>query len=452
MTAAPITPSDRRGALERLLGLFTTVESGEAGTALLLMLNVFLILTAYYILKPVREALILVGTGGAEVKSYAAAGQAALLLVAVPLYGLLAGRMSRRALINVVTLFFAACLWLFYGAAVGKVPIGVVFFLWMGCFNLMIVAQFWSFANDVYTVEEGKRLFPLVAFGASSGAVLGSYITKALIKPLGVNQLLLVASGVLLAALVLTNLVDRREAHRRAARATAGASPADTAPIGGGNAFTLVWRNHYLLLIALMIFVLNLVNTTGEYILGKTVSQAAAAAVAADKADGLEVGQYIGRFYADFFGVVNIAGLVMQLFVVSRLIKYLGVRVAIMVLPAIALGSYALLSFLPLLSIVRWAKTAENSTDYSLQNTVRNVLFLPTTRVEKYKAKQVIDSFAVRLGDMLSAGLVFVGTTWLALRPGQFALVNFVFVIVWLLLALAVGREYARRAGAARTS
>ena len=131
------------------------------------MLNIFLILTAYYILKPVREALILAGAGGAEVKSYAAAGQAALLVVAVPLYGLLAGRLSRRALINGVSLFFIACLWFFYGAAVGKLPIGVVFFLWVGCFNLMVVAQFWSFANDVYTVEEGKRLFPLVAFGAS---------------------------------------------------------------------------------------------------------------------------------------------------------------------------------------------------------------------------------------------------------------------------------------------
>ena len=201
-----------------------------------------------------------------------------------------------------------------------------------------------------------------------------------------------------------------------------------------------------------MSLVLTLVNTTGEYILGKTVSQAAVAAVAAGRAGGLEVGAYIGRFYADFFGVVNIVGLVMQLFVVSRLIKYLGVRVAILVLPAIALGSYALLSFIPLLGIVRWAKTAENATDYSLQNTVRNVLFLPTTRVEKYKAKQVIDSFAVRLGDMLSAGLVFVGTTYLAFMPANFALVNFGFVLAWLVLAFLVGRQYTRRAEAARSS
>ena len=97
---------------------------------------------------------------------------------------------------------------------------------------------------------------------------------------------------------------------------------------------------------------------------------------------------------------------------------------------------------------MRWAKTAENATDYSLQNTVRNVLFLPTSRVEKYKAKQVIDSFFVRLGDVVSAGLVFAGTTWLAFRPAHFALANFFFVLVWLALAFLVGMEYTRRAAA----
>lgn len=433
-----------RGPLERFLGLFTEVRGGEGGTALLLLFNIFLILTAYYIIKPVREALILAG-GGAEVKSYAAAGQALLLLLAVPVYGWLAGRMPRRALINGVSLFFIACLWAFYAAAQLKVAVGVVFFLWVGVFNLMVVAQFWSFANDVYSVDEGKRLFPLVAFGASSGAVLGSVITKALIKPIGVYQLLLVASGLLFAALILTNLVDRRE------RARAGARAADAAPDAGttntGSAFGLVWRNRYLLTIAFMILCLNLVNTTGEYILGKTVASAADAALAAGTADGLDKGGYIGRFYADFFGVVNVLGLVLQLFVVSRAIKFLGVRVAVLILPAIALGSYALLSFLPILAIVRWAKTAENATDYSLQNTVRNVLFLPTTREEKYKAKQVIDAFFVRAGDVLSAVLVYAGTTWLSFQTGQFALANFVIVVAWLVLAVAVGRRYARLTG-----
>jgi AAA family ATP:ADP antiporter len=137
----------------------------------------------------------------------------------------------------------------------------------------------------------------------------------------------------------------------------------------------------------------------------------------------------------------------MQLFFVSRILKYLGVRVALLFLPVIAMGGYLLLAFYPLLTVVRWAKTAENSTDYSLQNTVRQVLFLPTTREQKYKAKQAIDTFFVRAGDLLSAGLVFVGTAILSFGTTQFALVNVVLVAVWMGIAVAIGREHGRLTG-----
>jgi AAA family ATP:ADP antiporter len=457
MTTAP-----RVGPVERFLRLFTDMRAGEAGTALLLTLNVFLLLTAYYVIKPVREALILAG-GGAEVKSYSAAGQALLLLGAVPLYAMLAGAMPRRRLINSVTLFFIGCLVGFFLLARADVPLGVVFFLWVGVFNLMVIAQFWSFANDLYSTEAGKRLFPIVAFGASLGAVMGSVITSALIGPLGVYQMLLVAAALLGVALATTNIVDARERRRkRDARAAAAATstaqtPAAPAPpaseddgrlAAGGNAFQLVFRNRYLLLIALLMLVLNWVNTTGEYILGRTVAAAAADAVRAGTAGGLDERAYIGKFYSDFFSVVNVMGLLLQLFVVSRVLKFAGVRVAIMVLPLIALVGYGILAFVPILSAVRWAKTAENATDYSLQNTVRNVLFLPTTREEKYKAKQAIDSFFVRAGDVFSAGLVFVGSALLHLGTRQFALVNLALVAGWLVLAVMIGRAYNRLAAA----
>jgi AAA family ATP:ADP antiporter len=432
--------------LERFLNVFTEVRSGEAISALLLALNIFLILTAYYVLKPVREALILAG-GGAEIKSYAAAGQALLLLAAVPFYGWLASRVSRRVLINGVTLFFAACLLLFYGLAQLHVPLGVVFFLWVGVFNLMVPAQFWAFANDLYTPEAGKRLFVIVAFGASLGAVAGSYVDSLLIAPLGVYQLMLVAAGILALSLLLTNGVDRRErARRREAAPNAAAAGEAEEPLKEGGAFALVFRTRYLLLIALLMLVLNWVNTTGEYILGRTVVAAADQALASGGAGGLSKEQFIGAFYADFFTVVNIAGLLLQLFVVSRVLKYFGVGVAILVLPLIALGGYLIAAFYPVLAMVRWAKTAENATDYSVQNTVRQVLFLPTTREQKYKAKQAIDTFFVRAGDVLSAVLVFAGTTWLALSTQGFALVNVALVVVWLALAFLIGRHYRRLA------
>ena len=425
--------------LERALNIFTEVRRGEAASALMLALNIFLILTAYYILKPVREALILSGAGGAEIKSYAAAGQALLLLGAVPLYAKLASRYDRRALINRVTWFFAACLVAFYALALAGAPIAIVFYLWVGIFNLMVPAQFWAFANDIYTPEAGKRLFVIVAFGASAGAVFGSFVTGRLIEPLGVYQLLLVSGGVLLTSLVLTNLVESRERDPSASRAST-AKPEE--PLGKTGAFQLVLQNRYLLLIALLMLCLNWVNTTGEYILGRTVKEAAASVVGGNPAGGLDEEAFIGRFYADFFTVVNIAGLLLQLFVVSRVLKYLGVRAAIFVLPLIALGGYLVAAFYPLLSMVRWVKTAENATDYSLQNTVRQVLFLPTTREQKYKAKQAIDTFFVRSGDVLSAVLVYVGTSVLTLSTGQFAMVNILLVCVWLVLAFLIGREH----------
>jgi AAA family ATP:ADP antiporter len=190
------------------------------------------------------------------------------------------------------------------------------------------------------------------------------------------------------------------------------------------------------------------VNTTGEYILGRAVVGAAEAAAASGATGGLSESEYIGRFYSDFLFVVSLAALALQLFVVSRLIKYVGVRVGVMVLPVLAFTGYAVLAFVPVLALVRLVKIAENATDYSVQNTVRNVLFLPTSRDEKYKAKQAIDSFFWRAGDVLSAGLVFLGVTVAGLSTTGFARANLVLTSVWLFLALAVGREYARKSRA----
>lgn len=433
--------AERRSALDRFLGLFAEVRAGEGLSALLLAVNVFLLLTSYYIMKPVREALILTAPGGAELKSYMSAGQTLLLLLFVPAYARLASRLPRRRLLNGVTLFFAACLVAFWLLGTSTtLPLGVPFFLWIGIFSVSLVAQFWSFANDLYTPEQGKRLFAILGFGASAGAVFGATSVKGLIAPLGLMGSLLVAGAVLLVSLVFTNWVDARASDRRPAVAKQAEEP-----MGDENPYRLVFGRRYLLLIALLILLLNWVNSTGEYILGKVVSEAARAAAAATPgAPAGFVNDSIGRFYGDFYGVVNAASLVVQLFLVSRILKYIGVRAALLILPVIAFAGYALAAFVPVLGIIRWSKTAENATDYSLMNTLKGVLFLPTTREEKYKAKQAIDTLFMRAGDVLSAALVFAGTTWLGFAARQFALVNLGLVLVWLVIALRIGREFQR--------
>ena len=126
----------------------------------------------------------------------------------------------------------------------------------------------------------------------------------------------------------------------------------------------------------------------------------------------------------------------------SRIVRYFGVPIAVLILPLTALAAYGVIAFLPLLRAIFWAKVSENATDYSLNNTVRNMLFLPCTTEQKYSAKQAIDSFFVRLGDVMAAVVVFVGTSWLALQPRGFALVNAVMVALWLVLAWRIGRQY----------
>ena len=153
-----------RGWLERLLSPVADVRRGEALSALLMALTMFLILYAYYLLKTAREVFIL-AEGGAEVKSYSSAGQALLLIGLVPLYGKLASTVNRVQLIQWVTLFFVANLGLFMLALTSGLHIGIVYFLWVGIFNVMVIAQFWAFANDLYTAEQGKRLFPLIGVG-----------------------------------------------------------------------------------------------------------------------------------------------------------------------------------------------------------------------------------------------------------------------------------------------
>lgn len=439
--------------LDRALRLAADVRAGEGATAVLLALNVFLLLTAYYVLKPVREAVIL-GQGSAELKSYMSVGQVVLLMGVVPLYGRLVAALPRLRLIRFVTWFFAGCLAVFYVLGQAGVPLGVPFFLWIGIFNLMIVAQFWAFANDIYTKDEGERLFPIIGFGASLGAVLGSIVAARLIAPLGVYQLLLVGAAGLILQLQITSLVDRREAGRSRPQPQPAHEGAAPPPAARRNAFALVLQNRYLLSIGLMLLLFFCVDATGEYILGSLVSDRAAEAVQAGSTGGLGIEQVIGRFYSRYFALVNIGSLLLQLLVVSRVVKYAGVSRAVAVQPALAVAAYVTMGFIPVLGLMLAAKISEKATDYSLNNTVRNMLFLPCTREEKYSAKQVIDSVFVRLGDVTSAAVVFVGTTIAGWSAFGFARFNILLALTGLVLAVRVGSEYRRltgRAGSGRT-
>ncbi len=419
--------SFRKHPLEALLALFGDVHPGEGITALLLALNVFVILTSYYLLKVAREPLILLG-GGAEVKSYASFGQTILLVAVASFYGWLAARVSRIKLIVYVTVGFLVQLVLFWALGVCHLQIGIPFFLWVGIFNIVTITQFWSFAADTYTEEQGKRLFPIVGIGSSIGAVGGAWLAAPLIRRGSPFLLMLVAAAILLVGLGLTFLVHRREASRDKEHHA-------HAPVAPGNAFALVLGDRYLLVFALLVLVLNYVTKSGDYVLDRMLlAQAPEHARVA----------YIGQFKAHYFEWINVSGVILQLFFVSRIVKYVGLRTALVLVPLASLGGYGVATVMPIISVLFVGRVMESTLDYSLSNTLQQTLWLPTSREAKYKAKQVVDGFCRRGGDALSAGVVWLGAHF-ALGTRVFLMINVVFTLIWVALAWVIGRDFAKR-------
>ncbi|MBL8241063.1 MAG: hypothetical protein JNM66_26815 [Bryobacterales bacterium] len=427
----------QRGPLERFLSLFADVRAGEGLGALLLTANVLLLLGSYYLLKTAREPLILT-EGGASVKAYSSAGQAALLMLLVPLYGMAGARMNRLKLVVGLTLFFASHLLVFQALGLAGAKIGVAFYIWVGIFNVFVISQFWAFANDLYTEAQGKRLFPMIGVGASLGALVGAQAAAWLFKSFQFTPytLMACAAGVLAICASLVWMANRVETSRGDQVMNRHAEE----PITGANGFQLVFQSRYLRMVALLIVLLNVVNTTGEFLLSSVVEQEAARQFAGDKT---AMRGFIGGFYGDYFSWVNLLGLLLQTLAVSRIITYIGVRGSLFILPSLALTSYSVMAVAPILAVVRGAKILENSIDYSLQNTIRQTLFLPTSRAEKYKAKAAIDTFFMRAGDVLQAGLVKLGGE-LSVGFAGFAWFNAGMTLVWLWIASRLGREHRR--------
>jgi AAA family ATP:ADP antiporter len=311
----------------------------------------------------------------------------------------------------------------------------------------MVIAQFWAYGNDIYSAEQGKRLFPLIMLGSSIGAIVGPQVAGRLDPLVGTNPLLLIAGAMLGLCIVLTVWIDSREKPAPSARG--GNKPAEEA-LGREGGFELVWKHRYLLYIALLIVLLNVVNTTGEQIRRQTFNESARASVLAQNPNLIDepltkaVDGKRMQLNSDFFFWVNLLSVLIQGLLVSRILKVLGIRGALLLVPMVVFLGYGAMAFLPSLLVVRTVKIVENSQDYSLMNTLRASLFLPTTRDMKYKAKQVIDTFFVRLGDLVASGIWFIGFDKLGLSVSGLARLMLGFIGVWLVLAIFIRREYGK--------
>jgi AAA family ATP:ADP antiporter len=473
--------SNQLSRTERFLRIFTEVRPGEGPTALLMFANVFLILCAYYFIKPLREGWLSIsnieGFAPIEVKAYSSFAQALLLLPIVGWYGHLAVRWGRTPLFTRATLFCVSNMLIFFflqpDLFFGKLPwSGIVFYLWVGIFGVFVVAQFWTFCADIYSDERGKRMLPMIAIGATSGAAASSWIVGTLTKVDEVTgtaaipneYLLLVACVPLLASIVITRIVDARE---RDAAEAASVAQAPVSPAGEAEGKTeglefllsgarLIFVSRFMLAAAVVTMLLNWVNTNGENLLygvlnDHFMSQIAEQGIVGSQAIDEFVRSGTTAFYGNFFFWVNVVALGLQSLVASRLLKYGGFGPLLMILPVIALISYTTMALMPVLAIVKLMKIAENATDYSLNNTARHVLWLPVSSEMKFRGKPAIDTLYVRMGDGLAALTVMIGVGWLHLETGAFFVFNVALVLAWIGFAVVLVREH-RKASEAISS
>lgn len=455
-------PKKQLTATEKFLRIFTEIRPGEGTTALMMFANVFLILLAYYCIKPIREGWIAVsdiqGLTKMEVKAYSSFAQSIFLLFIVGWYGRLAGKLERTALITRVTLFCISNMIIFWflqpGLFIENLPYtGVIFYLWVGMFGVFIVAQFWTFCADIYADGRGQRLLPMIAIGATSGAAAGSWLVDQLMASglVSTETLLLVATAPLFASTVLTRMVDARERNSEDEEppATDGEKKEDQGLRFLFSGARLIFLSKFLFAAAMVTLLTNWVNTNGENLLFRVIQESLASQAAGqgitDPAAVLDFTRNgTTQFYGNFFFWVNIAALLLQSLVASRLLKYGGFAAIAMLLPVIALISYSTMALLPILAVVKLLKIAENATDYSINNTSRHVLWLPVSSEMKYRGKPAIDTLYVRMGDGLAALTVLVGVEMLTLTTRQFFIFNVSLVIAWLGFTLMLIREYRR--------
>ena len=446
---------------ERFLRLFTDIKAGEGTTAILLFANVFLILLAYYFIKPLREGWIAVsdiqGLSKIEVKAYSSFLQSIILLFVVGWYAQLAAKWDRVTLFTRATLFCISNMLIFWALQPkfiidGFAIMGVVYYLWVGMFGVFVVAQFWTFAADVYNNERGKRMLPFVAIGATAGAAFGSWAVNLLIGSgiMPTEYLLIAAMVPLLASIFIIRKVAQREALHEKADLENPQETKEKPSIWSGA--KIVMLSKFLLLAALIAMLSNWVNTNGENLLFKVIQDSLAndaqvQGITGDDSILAFVRDGTTAFYGNFFFWVNIVALLLQAFVASRLLKYGGFAALLLVLPVIALASYTVMALLPVLAVIKVMKIAENATDYSLNNTSKHVLWLPVSSDMKFRGKPAVDTLYVRLGDGLAAITVLVGVQLLSLSTTGFFAFNVALVLVWLFVGILLVREH-RKASA----
>ena len=414
--------------LERWLARVMPATPQERAAALWSFAYFFALLAGYYVLRPLRDQMGI--AGGVKNLPWLFTATFVTLLVAQPLYGALVARLPRARFIPIVYHFFAANLLVFWALLNFDVETAVVarvFFVWVSVFNLFAVAVFWSFMADLFTSEQGKRLFGFIGAGGTAGALLGPIITIWLSVPLGPVNLMIAAVIFLELAVFCVYRLERNVVMREQAQA-----PTESI---GGSAFAAIpelVRSPYILGIGVWVALLSYAATIIYFEQAHIVSEAV-------KSAGLQT-----RIFASIDLAVSLLTLVTQLFITGQVLKRVGTGVAAAALPMVYIVGFAVLAVMPTLIVVVTVQVVQRWMNFAIANPARQLFFTVVTREEKYKAKNLVDVVVYRGSDALS-GWIFDTLQGLGLKLGAIALCSLPVVAGWAVLSLALGREQEKR-------
>ena len=421
-----------------MLPWMRSVRPGEGKALCWSFAYFFCLLAGYYVLRPLRDEMGV--AGGVRNLQWLFTATFLVMLAAVPLYGALVARLPRRRLIPVIYHFFAANLlvfWLLLTFDIERLTVARVFFVWISVFNLFAVSVFWSFMADLYSSEQGKRLFAFIAAGGSAGALAGPALTVWLAVPLGPANLLLVAALLLeIAVLCVWRLESASpDMEKQDSRKTGPEA------VGGGwlDGILLLLRSPYLAGIALWVTLLSVAATFLYF------EQANIIAAASDDP------AVRTRMFAGIDLAVGLLTIIVQFFATGRLIARFGVGAALAFLPLVFAAGFVALAAAPMLAVVIGFQALQRTANFAISNPAREVLFTVLAREEKYKAKNVIDIVVVRGADA-AGGWLFAALRSLGMELWAISLVAIPVVAVCLALSLALGRasERGRGSSAAR--
>ena len=401
-------------------------ELGALGLAFIFN---FIVLGSYYVLRPIRDDIG--AAGGLENLSWMYTGTMITMLLANAVFSALVARSSRRRFIPITYRFFIVNLILFYflmkfAPPEQQVWVGRSFFVWVSVFNLFVVTVFWAFMTDIFNSDQGKRLFAFIGVGGTLGAIVGGSATALLVKKIGPLNLLFVSAVLLELA---ARCVRRFPTHFR--RETAQQHEAERA-IGGNlwSGVTHVLSSPYLLGICGFLLLYGITSTLAYF----------------QQAD-IAAHQFQDRasrtaFFAQVDISVNVLTILVQIFLTSRLLKWLGVGITLALLPTVNVIGFLAMGWMPLLSLLVVFQTLRRASNFAVSRPAREVLFTVLRREDKYKAKSFIDTFVYRLGDQVGAWS-YPLLTWFGLGLTGISFVAAPLAAGWCALSLWLGRRQA---------